>query len=149
MAMMRFGEFFTQAYGFPEMDASLLLLPIFEFVDYQDPRMIRTVETIRKELGKNGLLMRYPSYTDELAGEEGVFLACTFWLVICLARQGQLTQAEEIFIQAISTGNDLGLFSEEYFTKSELMGGNFPQALTHLAVIASIIALHEESIKIK
>lgn len=140
---------FTQAFGFPQMDASLLLLSFFDFISYQDPRMIRTVEAIRKELDRNGLLMRYPSYTDELEGEEGVFLACTFWLVTCLARQGQLTEAEEIFIHAISTGNDLGLFSEEYFTKSQNMGGNFPQALTHLSVIAAIIALNEKTIKKK
>lgn len=135
---------FTQAFGFAEMDASLLLLPFFEYIDYQDPRMIKTTELIYQELEKDGLLLRYPIGNDDLKGEEGVFLACTFWLVTCLACQGEKQKAEKIFQNAIAAGNDLNLFSEEYWLKKQRMLGNFPQALTHLSIISAIIALNKE-----
>ncbi|MBS0350729.1 MAG: glycoside hydrolase family 15 protein [Proteobacteria bacterium] len=134
---------FTQAFGFSEMDASLLLLPFFEYIDYQDPRMVKTAELIYQELEKDGLLLRYPTGNDDLKGEEGVFLACTFWLVTCFACQGQKQKAEKIFQNAIKLGNDLKLFSEEYWIKNQKMIGNFPQALTHLSIISAITALDE------
>jgi len=134
---------FIQAFGHPEMDASLLLLPIVGFMDFQDERMIRTTDRIAEELVESGLLRRYPPGNDGLEGEEGVFIACTFWLVECLARQGRLSRAREFFERALSTRNDLGLFSEEYDPKKKEMLGNFPQALTHLSFISAAVALDE------
>ncbi len=82
---------------------------------------------------------------EKLAKErEGVFLPCSFWLVECLARQGRLDQAHEVFERALSTGNDLGLFSEEYDPENREMLGNFPQGLTHLSLIAAAVALGEK-----
>jgi GH15 family glucan-1,4-alpha-glucosidase len=132
---------FIQAFGHPEMDASLLLLPIVGFVDFKDERMIRTTDRIMKELAESGLLRRYPPGNDGLEGEEGVFIACTFWLAECLARQGRMSQAREFLERALSTANDLGLFSEEYDPRSGEMLGNFPQAFTHLSFISAAAAL--------
>ena len=103
--------------------------------------MIRTADAVWEELGEGGLLRRYAHYDDGLPGSEGVFLPCSFWLAECLARQGRRDEANEIFERALSTGNDLGLFSEEYDTKSKEMLGNFPQALTHLSLISAAEAL--------
>jgi GH15 family glucan-1,4-alpha-glucosidase len=130
---------FIQAQGYPVMDASLLLLPIFGIVDAGDERMVRTVDAIRKDLDQDGLLRRY--LNDELEGEEGVFLACSFWLAECLAGQGRTADAEAVFQRAASTANDLGLFSEEYDTRNKEMLGNFPQGLTHLSLISAAVAL--------
>jgi GH15 family glucan-1,4-alpha-glucosidase len=126
---------FVQAFDYPTMDAALLLLPVVGFVDYTDPRMVRTVDAIREELGEGGLLRRYAPGDDGMEGKEGVFLACSFWLAECLACQGRLEEAREVFTRALATGNDLGLFSEEYDTETNDMLGNFPQGLTHLALI--------------
>ncbi len=80
-----------------------------------------------------------------MEGEEGVFLACSFWLAECLARQGKTAEAEAVFRRAASTGNDLGLFSEEYDTHNKEMLGNFPQGLTHLSLISAAVALASAS----
>jgi len=80
---------------------------------------------------------------DELPGQEGVFLACSFWLVNCLARQGRLDDARKVFERAVGTGNDLGLFAEEYHVGRKEMLGNFPQGLTHLSLIMALVALNE------
>ena len=125
------------------MDASLLLLPTVRFIAYDDERMVRTVDLIQSELGEGGLIRRYPVGDDDMDGKEGVFLACSFWLVECLARQGRLDEAQEIFQHALTTGNDLLLFSEEYDTDAGEMLGNFPQGLTHLSLITAAVALAE------
>jgi GH15 family glucan-1,4-alpha-glucosidase len=134
---------FIQAFDFPEMDAALLLLPVVGFVDYRDERMIRTTDAVRKELGQEGFLRRYPAENDGLMEGEGVFLACSFWLVECLARQGRLEEGHRVFRRILSAANDLGLFSEEYDTKQGQMLGNFPQGLSHLSLIAAAVALSE------
>ena len=139
---------FIQALGYPEMDASLLMLPFTGFIDFTDERMIRTANTIQKELEEDGLLKRYPQKTDCLNGEEGAFVSCSFWLAICYARQGRLEEAQKIFKRCLDTGNDLGLFSEEYDTKYNEMSGNFPQALTHLSLIAAAFAINEAGKKL-
>ncbi len=130
---------FVQAFDSPAMDASLLLLPMFGFVAADDERMVRTVAAIRRELETDGLLRRYRR--DSLEGEEGVFLACTFWLAEVLAGQGQVEEARRFFQRAAATGNDLGLFAEEFDTHRGEMLGNFPQGLTHLSLIAAAVAL--------
>jgi GH15 family glucan-1,4-alpha-glucosidase len=135
---------FTQAFGSRTLDASLLLLPTVGFVAYDDERMVRTTQAIREDLEEDGLLRRYTRESDGLAGEEGVFLACTFWLVECLARQRRLEEARRVLRRALDTGNDLLLFSEEFDPRSGQMLGNFPQGLTHLSLIAAAVALGEE-----
>lgn len=130
---------FVRAFGEKDLDAALLLLPKVDFVDYEDERMVRTTDAIREDLDDDGLLVRYRSDSGE-----GAFLACSFWLVECLTRQGRTEEAQRTFDRANATANDLGLLSEEYDTKSGEMLGNFPQALTHLAHIAAAVALSEQ-----
>jgi GH15 family glucan-1,4-alpha-glucosidase len=135
---------FVQAFDYPNLDAALLLLPVVGFIDYRDPRMVRTADAVWEELGEAGLLRRYAPGDEGMEGEEGVFLACSFWLAECLACQGRVVEAHEVFERALVTSNDLGLFSEEYDTETNDMLGNFPQGLTHLALInaAEAIAHH-------
>jgi GH15 family glucan-1,4-alpha-glucosidase len=134
---------FTQSFESRQMDASLLLVPLTGFVDYNDERMVRTVDAIREDLSQDGLIRRYDTENDGLEGKEGVFLPCSFWLAECLARQGRIDEAHAVFQRVLATGNDLGLFSEEYDTSSEEMLGNFPQGLTHLSMIATAVSLSE------
>lgn len=133
---------FVQAFGNSAVDAALLLLPSTGFVDYTDDRMVRTVDAIREELNEGGLIVRYRT-PDSLEGREGAFLACSFWLAECLARQGRREEARAVFERALSTSNDLGLFSEEYDASTSQMLGNFPQGLTHLSHITAAVALAE------
>src|SRR5919202_132315 len=135
---------FVQAFGETQMDAALLRLPTVGFVDYADERMVRTVEAIREDLEEDGLVWRYRG-EDGLEGEEGAFLACSFWLVEVMARQGRHEEARAIFDRALSTANGLGLFSEEYDPDAREMLGNFPQALSHLSHIEAALALAEHT----
>lgn len=134
---------FMQAFNWPVMDAALLLLPTVGFVDYDDERMISTADAIRTALEEDGLLRRYHTGNDGTNNKEGAFLACSLWLVECLARQGRLKEAQQVFKRVLSTGNDLGLLSEEYDPRSQEMLGNFPQGLTHLSLIVAAAALTE------
>jgi GH15 family glucan-1,4-alpha-glucosidase len=131
---------FVQAFGSSELDAALLLLPVVEFVDYRDPRMLGTVEAIRTALDDgNGLIRRYSG--DELNEPEGAFIACNFWLAECLARQGRTREARATFERTARCANDLGLFSEEVDGVTGTLLGNFPQGLSHLAHITALGAL--------
>ena len=113
------------------------------FLEYDDPRMIATTDAIRTDLDDgSGLLRRYKA-ADSLDGEEGAFVACSFWLAECLARQGRGSEAREVFDRTSLASSDLGLYSEEYDSKSAFLLGNYPQALSHLAHIAAAIALAE------
>lgn len=138
---------YTQAFGYPYMDASLLLLPIFNFIAFDDGRMIRTTDLIREELHRDGLIMRYPEGVDGLDGREGTFGCCTFWLAEVLARQNRLDDARESFAAGCKTANDLGLFSEEFDAGERIMLGNFPQGLSHLSMISAAVAINEEAEK--
>jgi GH15 family glucan-1,4-alpha-glucosidase len=131
---------FVRTFGGRAVDSALLLIPSVGFVDYRDERMIRTVDAIRRDLDADGLLFRYRA-RDGLAGAEGAFLATSFWLAECLAKQGRTAEAREVFDRASSTANDLGLFSEQFDPRSGGMLGNFPQGLTHLSHIAAAVAL--------
>jgi GH15 family glucan-1,4-alpha-glucosidase len=131
---------FRQAFGEKGLDAAVLRLPSVGFLDYDDPRMISTADVIAAELDDGGLLRRYDA-DDGLPGREGTFLACTFWLVELLARQGRGEPAREWFDRAVATANDLGLYAEEYDPGAGRMLGNFPQALTHLAHVEAALAL--------
>jgi len=131
---------FVRAFGTKAMDAALLLIPSVGFVDYDEERMVRTTDAIRDDLDEGGLLRRFRP-TRGGAKTEGVFLPCSFWLVESLVHQGRVEDAKEVFDRAVSTGNDLGLFSEEFDPASGELLGNFPQGLTHLSHIAAAVAL--------
>jgi GH15 family glucan-1,4-alpha-glucosidase len=133
---------FVNWFGGRQMDASLLQLPVTGFVEWDDERMVRTADAVRDELSDKGLIRRYRA-NDGQPGREGAFLACSFWLVECLARQQRPGEAREAYDAAMATANDLGLFSEEFDTRSGEMMGNFPQALTHLSHVAAHMALDE------
>ncbi len=114
------------------LNRAIQLLPRAGFVDYRDPRMLRTVDAICEELEFDGLLKRYKS-PDSLRGSEGIFLPCTFWLTACLAYQGRHQKAWEYYERGLSCSNDVALFSEEFDPERKEMLGNFPQALTHVS----------------
>jgi GH15 family glucan-1,4-alpha-glucosidase len=134
------GGHFVVAFGSGEVDAALLLLPEFQFVPYTDERMMRTVDVIAERLNEGGLIRRY-RHRDGLPGKEGVFIACSFWLAECYARMGRMAEAEEVFLRASATANDLCLFSEEFDVTRRTALGNFPQGLTHLSHIAAAVAI--------
>ena len=133
---------FVQAFDTSLMDAALLLLPSHDFIAYDDERMIRTTDAVREELDENGLLRRYRQ--DDGLGDEGAFLACSFWLAECLANQRRVQDAREVFDRALETANDLGLFAEECDPQTGELLGNFPQALTHLSHISAAVALSSD-----
>jgi GH15 family glucan-1,4-alpha-glucosidase len=134
---------YVQAFGRPELDAALLLLPTVEYVAWDDERMVRTASAVREELhAGEGLLYRY-TRKDGLPGREGAFLCCTFWLVENLARAGDPHDARTVYDKAMGRANDLGLFSEEIDPQGDELLGNFPQGLTHLAQIDAAVTLAE------
>ncbi len=133
---------FVRSYGAQDVDAALLLLPAVDFIPWDDERMVRTTDAIRKDLSRDGLVARYDAH-DGLRGREGVFVACTFWLAECLAHQRRRKEARAAFGRACRCANDLGLFAEEYQPKRREMLGNFPQGLTHLAHVSAALALAE------
>jgi GH15 family glucan-1,4-alpha-glucosidase len=112
-----------------------------------DPRFVSTVEAIRRELSVDGLLRRYQSQDapaiDGLPAGEGVFLACSFWLVEVLALQDRLEEAQALFDRLLGLRNDVGLLSEEYDPQTGALLGNFPQAFTHLALVQAALTLDE------
>jgi GH15 family glucan-1,4-alpha-glucosidase len=133
---------FVQCFGERHLDCAALLLPVLGFVDWQDERMVRTAEAIEADLSEGPFLRRYKR-ADELPGKEGAFLACSFWLAECYARQRRLTKAREVFDRAMTAANHLGLFSEEIDPDSGEMLGNVPQALSHLSHISAAVALSQ------
>jgi len=134
---------FTQAYGSHALDASCLRLVIVGFLPPDDPRMIGTVEAIQKRLMRDGLVQRYDTSKTEdgLRGSEGTFLACSFWLVVALHLIGRTEEARELFERLLALSNDVGLLSEEYDPVARRMLGNFPQALSHIALAHAAFAL--------
>lgn len=131
---------FVQAFGSTDLDASLLLLPAFDFVAWDDERMLRTVDAIGEHLVRDGMVRRYAT-ADGVAGGEAPFVACTFWYAECLAHQGRLEDAEEAFDRAAATANDLGLYAEEFDPATGELLGNFPQGLSHLSHLTAAIAI--------
>jgi len=128
---------FTQYYGGETLDASLLLMPVLGFLPLDDPRILGTVARIEQDLVRNGLVMRYNTGdgVDGLAGDEGAFLACSFWLADVYAMQGRLEDAEALFDRLCGLRNDLGLLAEEYDPVADRQLGNFPQAFSHIGLI--------------
>ena len=129
---------FVQSKGSTTVDAAVLLMPLMRFISPIDPRWLSTLAVIEKELAEDAFLFRYRNVAtqDGLAGEEGSFTPCSFWFVECLARADQVEKAREMFEKLLAHGNHLGLFSEEIGRDGRQLG-NFPQALTHLALISA------------
>ncbi|MEO7361525.1 MAG: glycoside hydrolase family 15 protein, partial [Gemmatimonadaceae bacterium] len=138
---------FTQSYGSAHLDASLLLILQVGFLPVDDPRLLGTVAAIEQTLVVDGLVLRYAtaSGVDALPAGEGAFLPCSFWLADALLLTGQRDRAVALFEHLLSLQNDVGLLSEEYDTRQQQMLGNFPQALTHMALIntARLLSLPE------
>ena len=130
---------FTQFYGGQALDASLLLLPIVGFLPADDPRIVSTVEAVQRELSQDGLIRRMK---EQASGpNEGAFLACSCWMASCLQLMGRQEEARAQFERVLAVCNDVLLFSEEYDVPGRHLSGNFPQALTHLAIINTALEL--------
>lgn len=136
---------FTQYYGGTGLDASLLFIPMSGFLPATDARVIGTVTALERDLLRDGLLLRFKpeAEVDGLSGEEGVFLACSFWLAGVYQMMGRKEDARRMFERAASTRNDLGLLAEEYDPKNHRQLGNFPQAFSHFALVNAAFALAE------
>jgi GH15 family glucan-1,4-alpha-glucosidase len=138
---------FTQSYGSKELDASLLLIPQMGFLPPDDKRVIGTIEAIQRELStEDGFVLRYPTAGEEagvdgLEGDEGAFLACSFWLADDLAMIGRVDEARRLFEKLLSLRNDLGLLAEEWDPKLQRQVGNFPQAFSHVPLIDTALRL--------
>ncbi|MCX4509926.1 MULTISPECIES: glycoside hydrolase family 15 protein [Streptomyces] len=138
---------FTQSYGSKELDASLLLIPQMGFLPPDDKRVIGTIEAIQRELStSDGFVLRYPTAGDEagvdgLEGDEGAFLACSFWLADDLAMIGRVDEARRLFEKLLSLRNDLGLLAEEWDPRLQRQVGNFPQAFSHVPLIDTALRL--------
>lgn len=134
---------FVQVYGSKVLDASLLLMTIFGFLPPDDPRMVGTVAAIERTLMQDGFVRRYDTGPgdDGLSGGEGVFLACSFWLVDNYVMMDRQADAEALFEKIIALRNDVGLFAEEYDTTNRRQVGNFPQAFTHVALVNAALRL--------
>jgi len=130
---------FTQYYGSKELDASVLNIPIVGFLPGDDERVTGTIDAVWRELGRDGFVSRYSTAEtdDGLAGDEGQFLACSFWLVSALALNGRPEEARTLFERLLELRNDLGLLAEEYDVGRGRQVGNFPQAFSHLALIVA------------
>jgi GH15 family glucan-1,4-alpha-glucosidase len=141
---------FTQYYGSRELDASVLNIPLVGFLPGTDERVTGTIDAISEELGRDGFVSRYSTAAtdDGLPGDEGQFLACSFWLVSALAFNGRVEQARSLFDRLVALKNDLGLFAEEYDVRRKRQVGNFPQAFSHLTLIdaANAIATAETTV---
>jgi GH15 family glucan-1,4-alpha-glucosidase len=134
---------FTQCYGSNDLDASLLMMPLVGFLPASDPRVSGTIAAIQANLVREGFVDRYSTHetVDGVAGRDGSFIPCTFWLADCLALQGKYGEARAIFEQLLGSRNDVGLLSEEYDPRAKRMVGNFPQAFSHVALIHTALNL--------
>jgi GH15 family glucan-1,4-alpha-glucosidase len=134
---------YTGIYGSSDLDAAVLVLPLLGVDD--DPARVRgTIDAIADRLSAGGpLLYRYPPGSDGLPGTEGAFMPCAFWLVQALARTGRLEEAQRRFAELVELATPLGLYAEEIDPATGLHQGNFPQALTHAALVQAALALRD------
>jgi alpha,alpha-trehalase len=132
---------YAQSFDSDELDAAALLMPLVGFLPATDPRMLSTIEAIARDLTDDGLVLRYRNSeglnADGLTGEEGTFVICSFWLVSCLARAGQVDRAQALFARLSGFANDLGLLAEEIDGRTGEQLGNFPQAFSHIGLITA------------
>ncbi len=130
---------FTQYYGSDGLDASLLMIPLVGFLPATDPRVRSTIEAIERDLTEDGFVLRYKAaeahHVDGLAGREGAFLACSFWMADCLHLLGRSDDARVLLERLLSLRNDLGLLAEEYDAVAGRQVGNFPQAFSHVSLV--------------
>jgi GH15 family glucan-1,4-alpha-glucosidase len=142
---------FVQHYDTSDLDASVLLIPLVGFLPPDDPRVRATVDAIQRNLVVDGLVLRYTtaSGVDNLPPGEGAFLPCSFWLADSLAVTGRYAEAEALFERLLGLANDVGLFSEEFDPRGRRMRGNFPQALTHMALVntARLLSLPRQRVE--
>jgi len=136
---------FVLAYGSDQLDAALLLMPVVGFLPGSDPRVKSTVEAIERDLMSSGLVLRYQTskVNDGLPAGEGVFLACSFWMVSALKAIGRIKDARKLFARLLKLRNDLGLLSEEYDVNRRRLVGNFPQAFSHIALVTAAFDLED------
>ena len=136
---------FVQSYESRVLDSATLLMPMVGFLPPGDPRIVGTTRAIERNLMRDGLLMRYDTgLTDDgLPEGEGRFIACTLWLADNLILQGRHQEGRELFERVLSLRNDVGLLAEEYDTREKRFVGNFPQALSHLALIGTAYNLSQ------
>jgi GH15 family glucan-1,4-alpha-glucosidase len=135
---------YTRSYGSGDLDAAVLILPMLDLEAPDSPRTHATIDAIRAELGAGGpLLYRYPPGRDGLPGSEGAFLPCSFWLVQALARSGRADEAQDVFDVLLDLANPLGLYGEEMDPRTGEHLGNYPQALTHAALVQAALALRD------
>jgi GH15 family glucan-1,4-alpha-glucosidase len=135
---------YVRAAGSEELDASLLLASLAGYSKGDEPRLVATIDAIRRELGRGPLLYRYLC-EDGLPGHEGVFLPCSFWLVEALARAGRFDEAGELMEQLLDLANDVGLYAEEIEPETGDFLGNFPQGLVHLALVSAAVCYAERT----
>jgi len=137
---------FVQSYGRPELDASLLLIPRVGFLPPDDPRVVGTIDAVQRELTHDGFVLRYRTEQsdDGVPGGEGVFLACSFWLVDALIGAGRRREARELFERLLALRNDVGLLSEEWDVQEARQLGNMPQAFSHFALVRSALQLQSD-----
>jgi len=135
---------YTRSYGSADLDAALLVLPLLDLEPPDSPRVRGTIDAIRNELGAGGpLLYRYPPGQDGLEGTEGAFVPCSFWLVQALAKTGREDEASHVMEQLVALATPLGLYGEELDPGTGRHLGNFPQALSHAALVQAALALHD------
>jgi GH15 family glucan-1,4-alpha-glucosidase len=141
---------FTQYYGSRELDASVLNIPLVGFLPGDDERVGGTIDAVWRELGRDGFVSRYSTAVtdDGLPGDEGQFLACSFWLVNALAMNGRLAEARALFERLTALANELGLLAEEYDVNRRRQVGNFPQAFSHLTLILAAVAISAAEAKL-
>jgi GH15 family glucan-1,4-alpha-glucosidase len=142
---------FVQSYESSHLDASLLLIPQVGFLPPDDPRVRGTIAAIERDLIVDGLVLRYSTETgvDALPAGEGAFLPCSFWLADCYALTGRRAESEALFERLLALRNDVGLLAEEYDPRNKRMLGNFPQAMTHMALVntARLLSISEAAAK--
>jgi GH15 family glucan-1,4-alpha-glucosidase len=137
---------FTQCFGSEDLDASVLMMPIVGFLPSDDPRMRATLQAVTDRLtDQRGLVYRYRTQAglDGLAGEEGTFLLCTFWLAQAWAMAGETGRARTVFARAAGYANDVGLLAEEVDATTGELLGNFPQAFSHIGLVNAAWAISE------
>jgi GH15 family glucan-1,4-alpha-glucosidase len=135
---------YTRTYGSDDFDAALLVLPLLGIEPADSPRVHGTIDAIQAELAASGpLLYRYPPGRDGLPGTEGAFLPCAFWLVQALARSGRTAEAADRFDELVALASPLGLYAEEMDPATRAHLGNYPQALTHAALVQAALALRD------
>ncbi|HEY1578095.1 MAG TPA: glycoside hydrolase family 15 protein [Terracidiphilus sp.] len=136
---------FVQTYGSDQLDASLLLIPQVGFLPGSDPRVQGTVEAIRRELMPDGFVLRYDTskVEDGLPPGEGVFLACSFWMVSSLKAVGREDEARQLFERLLTLTSEMGLLAEEYDPNAKRLVGNFPQALSHISLVNAAFDLED------